>query len=214
MISLTRGDLENHFLLMCEKNEYAEVKKMVLKNPELIHYSDDLGMRLAASAGSLETVKILLLDKELPEHSYIFAKGCDALIAACTKGHLQVVDFLLTDQELPIKAYIHAQNDMPLRKACYHNKIDVVKFLMLSDKLNDHGNIYADQCRTLFQIFSERKQKPEVFEFVYEQYELEINSYIETYMEKNKEFKAIFLANQLNRQLNLKNNINLKKLKV
>ena len=127
----------------------------------------------------------------------------DQFIDACDQGHLEVVKYLLTSAELT-HADIHAENDWGFIWACAKGHLEVVKYLLTSPELTEHADIHAENDGGF--ICACRNGRLEVVKCLIIDMNIDKTTYIETYLNENKDNvqQAIELFNtrDLHHQLN------------
>ena len=127
-------------------------------------------------------------------------------INACKNDDLDIVKFLLTSAELTEHADIHALNDLGFRNACGQGRLEVVKYLLTSAELTEHADIHAkdDEGFILACLYG----RLEVVKYLIIDMNIDKTTYIEEYLNENKDNKYVqqaielFNTRDLHHQLN------------
>ena len=178
------------------KEKYKKLNKEELNNQFINACQND----------DLDIVQFLLTSPELKEHADVHAKDDLGFRVACRSGRLEVVKYLLTSDELKEHIDIHAENDWGFRIACLDGRLEVVKYLLTSDELTEHADIHAKDDWG-FRIAC-RDGHLEVVKYLIIDMNIEKTTYIETYLNENKDNKYVqqaielFNTRDLHHQLN------------
>ena len=150
---------------------------------------EELNEQFIASCqnNDLDIVQFLLTSLELTEHADIHAENDRGFRNACLYGRLEVVKYLLTSAELNEHVDIHAENDRGFIWACAQGQLKVVKYLLTSAELTEHADIHAENDWGF--IWAGRFGYLEVVKCLIIDMNIEKTTYIETYLNENKDNK-------------------------
>ena len=160
----------------------------------------------ACKNDDLDIVKFLLTSPELTEHADIHALNDEGFIWACVQGHLEVVKYLLTSPELTEHADIHAKDDDGFIWACRYGHLEVVQYLLTSAELTEHADIHAKDDDGF--ILACLDGRLEVVKYLIIDMNIDKTTYIETYLNENKDNENVqksielFNTRDLHHQLN------------
>ena len=149
-----------------------------------------------------------MIDQELKEKYKKLNKKKlnEQFVAACRDGHLEIVKYLLTSAELTEHVDIHARNDLGFRNACFDGHLEIVKYLLTSAELKEHADIHAENDWG-FRIACEQGRL-EVVKCLIIDMNIDKTTYIEEYLNENKDNKYVqqaielFNTRDLHHQLN------------
>lgn len=214
------SETDNTGYLFACRYGHLDIVKYLLTSPELKYHcsihsenrTSDTGVQIACNYGHLDILKYLLTSPDLKEHCNISDNEYWALSLACEHGHLNIVKYLISSSELKDeKNLIEITNDA-LSLACEHGHLDIVKYFLSLSFLKEQ----VDYTRLLSS--SRWSENLEIAEYLI--FELNIIKDKETleYLENNqpnfaKQLESMFIARDLNKELNSDNNIN-KKIKI
>ena len=119
----------------------------------------------------------------------------DQFFDACRDGHLEVVKYLLTSPELKKHADIHAKDDLGFIWACRYGRLEVVKYLLTSAELTEHADIHAKDDWGF--IWACENGHLEVVKCLIIDMNIDKTTYIEEYLNENKDNKYVQQAIEL-----------------
>jgi ankyrin repeat protein len=121
-------------LRLAATHGHAETVKVLLAAGADVHASDDYALRWAANNGHAETAQVLLA-----AGADVHAKHDDALVFAASHGHTKTVKVLLA-----ANANMHADDDAALRWAAGNDHTETVKVLLAAG-----ADVHADDDAAL-----------------------------------------------------------------
>ena len=127
-------------------------------------------------------------------------------INACQNDDLDIVQFLLTSPGLKEHADIHARSDLGCVWACYEGCLEIIKYLLTSPELKKHADIHAENDVGF--IWACYESRLEVIKYLIIDMNIDKTTYIETYLNENKDNKTVkqaielFNTRDLHHQLN------------